>query len=132
MYGTLLIARGVRIPRGRLYVGGSVIALSFLGVFAAATWYPLALVALIFAGFGTSGFATMQSALVMTTAADDMRGKALGLLSVCIGILPFGMLSLGGVAEAVGPSAGVITGVVFGLALMGIWVLRSPESQRLD
>jgi MFS family permease len=131
MSGTLLIARGVGIPRGRSYVGGSVIALVFLGVFAAASWYPLALVALILAGFGASGFSTMQSALVMTTSADEVRGRALGLLSMCIGALPFAMLGLGGVAEALGPSTGVIAGVVLGLACMAIWAIRRPESHRL-
>ena len=129
--GTLLIARGIGVPRGRAYVGGSLIALTFLGVFAAANWYPLALLALILAGLGASGFSTMQSALVMSTAADEVRGRALGLLSMCIGILPFGMLALGGAAEAMGPSAGVISGVTLGLVLMLSWTLRRPESQQL-
>ena len=131
MSGTLLIARGVGIRRGQAYVGGSVVALIFLGVFAVASWYPVALVALILAGVGTSGFATMQSALVMTTAADEVRGRALGLLSMCIGVLPFAMLALGGVAQAVGPSAGVSSGVVIGLVMMTIWARHRPESQRL-
>jgi hypothetical protein len=131
MTGTLLIAGGIGITRGHAYVGGSAFALLFLAVFAAASWYPMALVALILAGFGTSGFATMQSALVMTTAADEVRGRALGLLSMCIGVLPFAMLTLGGAAEALGPSAGVILGVILGLALMTLWTLRHPESQRL-
>jgi len=131
MCGTLLIARGVGFRRGRAYVGGSVVALIFLGVFAAANWYPMALVALIFAGVGASGFSTMQSALVMTTAADEVRGRALGLLSMCIGILPFAMLTLGGVAQAVGPSTGVISSVIVGLAMMIIWARRRPESQQL-
>jgi len=50
---------------------------------------------------------------------------------MCIGILPFAMLTLGGAAEALGPSTAVISGVVLGLLLMMIWVLRRPESQRL-
>ncbi len=131
MSGTLLIARGIGISRGHAYVGGSVFALIFLGVFAAASWYPMALVALVLAGVGTSGFATMQSALVMTTAADEVRGRALGLLSMCIGVLPFAMLTLGGVAQAIGPSAGVISGVVIGLVMMTLWTRQRPESHGL-
>jgi hypothetical protein len=73
----------------------------------------------------------MQSALVMITADDAMRGRALGLLSMAIGALPFAMLLLGGVAQAVGPSAGVISSVVAGLAMMAIWSRIRPESQRL-
>ena len=131
MGGTLLIARGMGPRRGRAYVGGSVVALVFLCVFAAASWYPVALLALVLAGVGTSGFATMQSALVMTTASDEMRGRALGLLSMCIGVLPFAMLTLGGLAQAVGPSAGVVSAAVVGLAMMAAWTHRRPESHRL-
>jgi MFS family permease len=131
MLGTILIARGLGISRGHAYVGGSVVALVFLSVFAAAGIYPVALAALVLAGLGTSGFATMQSALVMITADDAMRGRALGLLSMAIGALPFAMLLLGGVAQAVGPSAGVISSVVAGLAMMAIWSRIRPESQRL-
>jgi MFS family permease len=131
MLGTILIARGLGIGRGQAYVGGSIVALIFLSVFAAAPSYPLALGALVLAGLGASGFATMQSALVMITADDAMRGRALGLLSMAIGALPFAMLLLGGVAQAIGPSAGVIASVVLGLTMMAIWTRRRPEAQRL-
>ncbi len=102
IFATFLIARGLRITRGYGYVGGSVLAMTFLGVFAAANWYPVALAALMVAGLGHAGFATMQSALVMTTATDEMRGRALGVMSMCIGILPFSMLTLGGCRGASG------------------------------
>jgi MFS family permease len=131
MLGTILIARGAGITRGQAYVGGSFFALVFLSIFAASGWYVLSLSALVFAGLGTSGFATMQTALVMITADDAMRGRALGLLSMAIGALPFAMLLLGGVAQAIGPSAGVISSVVAGLALMAVWTRLRPESQRL-
>ena len=127
---TFLIARGLPITRGHGYVGGTTLAMAFLGVFAAASWYPMALVALMIAGLGHAGFATMQSALVMTTATDEMRGRALGVMSMCIGILPFAMLSLGAAAELLGPSVGVISGVVIGLTLMAIWTRLRPESYR--
>ncbi len=127
---TFLIARGLRITRGHGYVGGTMLAMAFLGVFAAASWYPVALIALMIAGLGHAGFATMQSALVMTTATDAMRGRALGVMSMCIGILPFAMLSLGAAAELLGPSVGVLSGVVIGLTLMAIWNRWRPESHR--
>ena len=131
MLGTFLIARGLPFGRGRIYVVGSVFALLLLGVFAASSWYPLALLALLLAGVGISGFATMQSVLVMVTAEDEMRGRAMGLLSMSIGALPFAMLLLGGVAQAIGPSAGVIGSVVIGLVAMAAWGYARPESQRI-
>ncbi|HWC29328.1 MAG TPA: MFS transporter, partial [Dehalococcoidia bacterium] len=131
MLGTILIARGGLVTRGWAYVGGSFFALVFLGIFAAANWYPLALGALMLAGLGTSGFATMQTALVMITSDDAMRGRALGLLSTAIGMLPFGMVVLGGVAQAVGPSSGLIGSVVCGMTVMVLWTRWRPESHRI-
>jgi MFS family permease len=130
MCGTLLIARGSGITRGQAYVGGSGLALAFLGIFAASGLYPVALVALIVAGFGISGFATMQSALVMINADDEMRGRALGILSMSIGALPFSMLLLGGAAQAIGPQLGVVASTVVGLMALVVWSRSHPEAYR--
>jgi hypothetical protein len=60
-----------------------------------------------------------------------MRGRALGLLSTAIGMLPFGMVVLGGVAQAVGPSSGLIGSVVCGMTVMVLWTRWRPESHRI-
>lgn len=128
--GALLIARGLPFNRGAIYIGGPTLALCSLLVFAISGWYPLALMALIVAGVGNSGFATMQSVLVMVNAADDMRGRALGLLSMSIGVLPISMVLLGLGAEAMGPTAGVVTSVILGLAVLWLWTIKRPEALR--
>jgi MFS family permease len=79
--GAFMIARGLALGRGRAYVGGSVVALVFLCGFALSGWYPLALVCLLLAGLGISGFATMQARPGLTSAEDAMRGRAMGLLA---------------------------------------------------
>jgi MFS family permease len=127
--GAFFIARGLRLRRGLIYTGGSTFALVFLCLFAASMWYPLALAALILAGLGISGFATMQSALVMMAASDEMRGRAMGLLSMAIGVLPFAMLMLGAAAQAVGPSTAVIVSSALGLVLLTTWCAKRPEAR---
>jgi hypothetical protein len=132
MIGTLFIARGLPFGRGMAYVGGSMAAMTFLFIFAIVTWYPLALLALILAGVASSGFGTMQSALVMSTADDAMRGRALGLLSMGIGALPFSMLLLGIAAQVTSPPAAVMGSVCIGFALMILWNLTRPEARRIE
>ena len=129
--GTLFIARGLPFGRGAVYVGGSVIALVFMFVFAAVEVYPIALVAMTLAGTGIAGFATMQSVLVMVSASPEMRGRAMGLLSMAIGALPFSMFLLGLVAQAVGPATALAGSVVIGLLAMALWNLVRPESRQL-
>jgi predicted MFS family arabinose efflux permease len=126
--GASFIARGLPLGRGKIYLGGSTLALCSLLIFAVAGWYPASLLALIVAGVGISGFATMQSALVMVNAADDMRGRAMGLLSMSIGVLPLSMLVLGLGAQAVGPTAGVVVSVIVGLTVLAAWSVRRPEA----
>ena len=49
-----------------------------------------------------SGFSTMQSAITMLATPHDMRGRMMGLLSVCIGAgTPLGALEMGALASAV-------------------------------
>jgi predicted MFS family arabinose efflux permease len=129
--GTLVIARGAPTTRGQSYVWGSFLALVFLGVFAASGLYPVALAALVVAGIGLSGFSTMQSALVMITADDAMRGRALGILSMSIGALPWAMLFLGGAAQVLGPSIAVVGSTLIGVVALAAWSRIRPEVTRI-
>jgi MFS family permease len=130
--GASVIASGLRLGRGWTYVGGSAFALMFLFLFAAMPWYPAALIALMVAGFGIAGFATMQSVLVMISAEDEMRGRAMGMLSMSIGALPFSMLLLGAYATAVGPAVGVMTSVSIGLVALVAFSIWRPEARNLS
>jgi hypothetical protein len=70
----------------------------------------------------------MQSLLTMVNASDDMRGRAMGLLSMGIGVLPISMLLLGLLAQAAGPVAGVAISVTVGLCVLATWCVKRPEA----
>jgi predicted MFS family arabinose efflux permease len=128
---SLLIASRSPRGRGRLYVGGSTLALALLIVFALAPWYPLALLALLCSGLGVAGFTTMQSVLVMSASTPEMRGRAMGILSMAIGTLPFAMALLGLVAQRTSAPAAVLGSATLGIAGMLLWNARHPEARRL-
>jgi hypothetical protein len=67
----------------------------------------------------------------MTTAEPEMRGRAMGILSMAIGSLPFGMIGLGLVAQATDPAAAVMISIVAGFIAMGIWMVRYPQVRLL-
>ena len=73
----------------------------------------------------------MQSVLVMSTTGTALRGRAMGLLSMAIGTLPFAMVLLGLVAQQFGASAAVLGSVVVGIAALLLWNLLRPEAARL-
>jgi MFS family permease len=129
--GSLVLSVTDARRRGAIYIGGSLVALVALLGFAASSWYPLALGGLMVAGVGVSGFAAMQSVLVMVAAEPEMRGRAMGVLSMAIGALPLGMLALGLAAEGIGTPPAVGLSAVAGLAAMAVWILWRPQSLRM-
>lgn len=131
MIGASVIARARPARRGLLHIGGSLGAMAMLIVFANATWYPLAFAALFVAGLSGSGFGTTQAALVISLVDESLRGRALGVLSMAIGALPFGMLSLGLVAQRTNPQLALTLSVGTGFALLTLWQARRPHLRDL-
>ena len=121
--GALVAALAIAAHRGfglhaQLFAGGSMAAATLLLGFAASPWYGLSLVLLCLVGLAESGFATMQSALVLLSAPAAMRGRAMGVLSACIGTGPFGTLWIGLLASHVGAPLATAACSALALALM--------------
>jgi MFS family permease len=124
--GVFLASRGVA-RRGHVYVGGSALALSGLGLFAFAPHFGLAFAALLLAGAGQGGFGSMQSVLTIESAGAAERGAAQGLLSTAIGAMPLGMLLLGVTAELLGPRLALLVSSAMGLGLLAAWTTWRPQ-----
>ena len=86
--GSLGVARYQPRRRGLLYVTGSYVAFVFMIGFALAPTYVLSAGFLALAALGMGLFASTQAILVMDAVSEDRRGRALGLLSSAIGVLP--------------------------------------------
>lgn len=127
MTASLFFARVRPGPRGRVYVGGIAAGMVLLMPFALVDTYGLALIAIIASGFGSGLFGATQSTLVMLTVSDEMRGRALGLLSMAIGALPVGMYALGELAEQIGVGPAIVTSASCGLVVLVIWLRVRPE-----
>ena len=79
---------------------------------------------LLILGLAMSAFAAMQNVLVMQYAPADSRQRMMGLLSVCIGSGPIGLLHLGLMAAWFGASAACTIVAVEGLVGLGLVVLK--------
>jgi MFS family permease len=132
MIGATFIATRASIPRkSRYYVTGSLIALASLFLFSLSQVYPLSFLALVCAGIGISGFGTMQATMVLLSADESTRGRAMGILSMAIGVLPLAMLGLGGLAEAMGPGRALTVMTSLGIVLILLWTSRAREMRQL-
>jgi MFS family permease len=108
----------------RAYVGGCAIYFAMVSVFALAPHAVPAGLALLLLGIGGSGYSIMQTTLVYLAAPPEMRSRALGVLSVCIGLGPIGFINLGVMADYFGASvATAAIGLEGLLALALTWPL---------
>jgi len=122
----VLSFRSVR-HHGLVFAVGACISFIGLLLFSSAPMFALAFLALIVAGVGQSGFASMQSLLAIESASESERGAALGVLSTAIGAMPLGMILVGVAAEALGARPALLISAGTGLALL-LWLMsRSPE-----
>lgn len=131
MTGALVISQVQPARRGLIHVCGSLGAMTMLIVFANMTSFPAAFAALFVAGLSGSGFGTTQAALVVSLVDEPLRGRALGVLSMAIGALPFGMFSLGLIAQRTDPQQALTISVATGMALLVWWHATRPHLRKL-
>jgi MFS family permease len=136
--GLLLSARGVgalasalflatfsgRILRGRALAAGLVVFPASLLVFAFLRRLGPALALLVGAGAGSILIYNTANALVQTLADDPLRGRVMGLYSLCLmGLMPVGSLMAGTIAEHIGEPGTLLLGAgIMLICALAVWV----------
>jgi hypothetical protein len=73
----------------------------------------------------------MQTSLIVLHAPTHIRSRLMGLLTVCIGMGPLGILLIGGLADVLGPLMAIeaveATGWVL-VAIIGVWWWRREKA----
>jgi MFS family permease len=96
-------------------------------LFVWAPWYVLAFALLALGGCGQAGFSTMQSTITMLVTPAAMRGRMMGLLSVCIGAsTPLGTLEIGILAAAFTIQHAIAVNALVGLLLLAPITVLTP------
>lgn len=109
----------------RLMVGGSLLFLVCVALMPAMPVFPIACLLLVAGGIGSAAFANMQTSLIVLQAPPHIRSRLMGLLTVCIGTGPLGILLVGVLASMLGPLRAVdaieLSGLVAVIAAGLIW-----------
>lgn len=121
-----------RVGSQWIFAVGSGFFCLMLLLFSMSTSFYLSVGALALAGMGRVCFGVMQSSILLLTATDEMRSRAMGTLTLFIGVGPFGRLQIGGLAEGVGaPLALGLQSSIAIVALAGIMLVlpgyRNPK-----
>jgi MFS family permease len=104
-----------RAARAQTFVSGALLFLAALAAAALAPWYWL----------GTAAFGSMQSTLIITEAPPATRSRIMGIVTMCIGMGPVGVLAVGMLSDRIGPSHAILAMALAGLAMLllarGAW-----------
>ncbi len=126
--GSFLVASAVTIRfHGRVYIAGSLLLLGAVLIFSVSRSYALSLAIVVIAGLGNAGFNTMQMSLTMLLPRDEMRGAALGAMSLGIGAGPVGMLITGIAANSFGAPNALMVNAVVGIAALSLIAAAVPS-----
>jgi len=125
------VARWFRPPAyTRVYLFSSFGFLAGVLGFGLSGWFPLSLGLNFVCGITLAGFAVMQSTIMILAARPEVRSRVMGVLTVCIGAGPLGMLHLGWLADWLGAAAALQVMAVEGLVALALVALIWPEMRR--
>ena len=73
---------------------------------------------MLIGGLGTAAFSNMQTTLILTEAPLVTRSRVLGIVTMCIGTGPLGVLAIGVLSEQLGSSLAIL--IMAGLGVSGL------------
>ena len=120
LLGGLWLTGGEPRLSGRtLMVGGSLLFLVCVILMPFAPTFAIACALLVTGGIGSAAFANMQTSLIVLHAPPHIRSRLMGLLTVCIGSGPLGILLIGALADRLGPLLAVNVMATAGFVAVG-------------
>ena len=129
--GSLALATFIRPAWYRpAYGAGATGFIAMVFLFSLSTWSAASVPILFFAGLSVAGFSAMQGTLLMHGTPPEMRSRVMGLLSLCIGAAPFGILLVGALSEWLGPARALTMTSLAGLTTLAVVSLVWPSLRR--
>jgi MFS family permease len=126
--GSMAIASVAEIKyHGRVFLAGSAVALVMSIGFALSGSFSTALPILVLLGVGHAGFGAMMWTIILLAPRAEMRGRALGVISLANGAAPLGALLIGALASATGPELAIIVLSTVGLLAIALVTVLMPQ-----
>jgi len=128
LFGAIVVAVFAQsVYYRRIYVIGSTIVLVAVFIFSLSGVFGLSMSVLLIGGLGLAGFGTMQSTLIFVETPASIRGRVLGILTMCIGTMPIGMLAVGLIADWIGAARAISVMTLCGMAVLAAVLVHWRE-----
>jgi MFS family permease len=111
---------------------GLTVSSTALIVFAVSRWLPLSLVALAVLGAAQVAYYATTNTLIQILVPARLRGRVMSLyILTSLGVIPFGNLLAGLVAQRFGPTMALAGGGLLTLVVVGAVAIALPDLRRL-
>ena len=124
--GTLLLSVMGNIPRrGMVMLGASLAWGVALAVFAQVTSFSIAVPFLIFIGFTSSMYMSLNMTMVQLKADPEMRGRTMSIAMMTFGMMPLSAVPFGTLAEKIGTADSLtISGILLAVFTVGFAIVN--------
>jgi MFS family permease len=117
---------------GALLLLGLTVSSTALIVFAVSRWLPLSLIALAVLGAAQVAYYATTNTLIQILVPARLRGRVMSLyILTSLGVIPFGNLLAGLVAQRFGPTMALAGGGLLTLVAVGAVAIAFPDLRRL-
>ena len=106
-----------KIGHQKLELVFGMLAAASLLAFALSPWFLLSILLVGVTAFATTGYMVVNMTVVQVMSPDYIRGRVVSVRFLVIGLMPFGALSMGALAESYGASTAVA--IVAGVGALG-------------
>ena len=96
-----------KIDHQKLELIYGLLAAAALTGFALSPWFALSILLVSITAFATTSFMVVNMTVVQVSTPDHIRGRVVSVRFLVIGLMPFGAISMGALAESVGASSAV-------------------------
>src|SRR5262249_46397917 len=126
LIGTLLLAGSIGARHhGRHFWASSLGGGLVLIAFAATRSFPAAALIQVVGELTRAGFSAYQTTIVLNRSSDELRSRAIKLVTIAIGVGPFGSLEIGALAQGFGTSLAIGLNAALCTLLVAAVTLRS-------
>jgi len=124
----IVLAAGTRaFSFGRMFSMGALLFMAGVLLFARSDTFLWACIGLLVAGPGLAAFGAMQSTILLQHSDPEQRVRVMGVLVMCIGAGPIGVITVGLLANMIGPVKALTAMTTVGILLLIFTFTNSRE-----
>jgi Na+/melibiose symporter-like transporter len=117
-----VVAIGENVAHQKLELIFGLVAAAALTAFALSPWFGLSIFLVSITAFATTGYMVVNMTVVQVMTPDYIRGRVVSVRFLVIGLMPFGALSMGFGAEALG--APIAVAIIAGVGAVGFALVQ--------